>query len=87
MIHKFVPINLNYKKLLENITQRKALERLIVELGLEEVTKLVETLPKVVHEKYCPVITTPVELEKNLPHLFVFLKKRENQSSRKVTKI
>ena len=77
IISKFRSINPNYERLLTSVTQRKAVERLIKTIGNKELTRLLDKLPNILGKTYCPVITTPHELEQKLANLYVFFKKEE----------
>lgn len=84
LIGKFADVNPNYQNLHRNVTQRKAAERLIQQLGIERILEIVEELPQAIKEKYCPVVTTPLELEKKLPQLLIYLEKRKTKTHRTV---
>lgn len=77
LINKFSDVNPSYKKLRQNLTQRKATERLMQELGVDRVSEIIGELSKAIKEKYCPVITTPLELERKVSQLLVYLEKRK----------
>jgi len=86
LINKFKFVNPNYELLFKNKTQRKAMERLTGKFGVEEIGKLLDALPQIVTRKYAPRITTPLQLEKKLGELLIFLK-QEKQKARKGRKI
>lgn len=84
LMRKFEPVNINYEKLLTNITEKKALERLVERFGMEEIAEVIEALPKLLKSRYAPTITSPYELEKKLPHLMAFMEKEKNHNRKMI---
>lgn len=77
MIDLFQPINPSYERLRINVTQRKATERLIKVLGKEKLTDVIKVLPYAILEQFCPVVTTPYELEMKLSQTLAFLNREK----------
>lgn len=63
VIHTFEGINPSIKKLYGMPPQRKASERLLETHGLERIQRAVQFLLAQRADRYCPTITTPVQLE------------------------
>lgn len=82
LIEKFEPINPSYKTLYANITQRKALERMVKEHGFEKVEKMIMSLPQIVTRPYAPKITTPLTLETKLGELVIFIKQEGSKQTK-----
>lgn len=78
LIDLFKEVNPSYKKWFGNKTQRSACERLIKTHGLEKLEKLIKLLPKTNNTQYCPVITTPLQLEDKFAQLATALQKIKN---------
>lgn len=79
LIALFEPINPSYKSLFKNKTQRKALEEIVKEKGLEPTRKLLEVLPRIVIQKYAPVISTPCQLRDKMGDLMIFLQRSKKK--------
>jgi hypothetical protein len=79
VITAFKKVNPAYDILYSNNTQRKAVERLIKRFGFEKLIKLVDALPLIVSKPYAPIITSPLQLEKKLGDLMMFLAKEKNK--------
>ena len=45
LIEKFKLVNISYERLFPNINQRKALERLVIKVGFEKMSKAIEIIP------------------------------------------
>ena len=74
IIEMFEPVNPMFTSLFSNKTQRSALERLIKRLGEEKTINMVQSLVKFTQMPYCPKISTPLELEKNMGKYVQFVK-------------
>jgi len=81
LIKLFEPINPSYKNMFKNKTQRSALERMVKEHGVVRITKLLEVLPDIVSKTYAPRITTPVQLEKKLGELQLFISQERGKNN------
>lgn len=79
LIEKFKSINPSYERLYANITQRKALERLVEKYSFEKVGGMIDALPEIVTQKYAPQISTPVQLENKLGQLVIFVKQHREE--------
>ncbi|MDF1498774.1 MAG: hypothetical protein P1P85_05505 [Patescibacteria group bacterium] len=79
LIEKFKSINPSYDRLYANTTQRKALERLIKKYTSEKVGAIIDALPEIVNQKYAPIITDPLSLEKKLGQLLIFIQQNKKQ--------
>lgn len=79
LIKLFEPINPSYKTLFGNKTQRKALERLVLEHSYEKVEEMIKSLPEVIRRPYAPRITTPLQFEQKLGELIVFSSQEKNK--------
>ncbi len=66
VIDLFKEINPTYKRLFANKTERAATERMIKEVGVDNLIKLIKALPAINGKQYWPISTTPCELERNL---------------------
>ena len=80
LIELFKNVNPSYKQLFKRIPERKTLERLIQEHGIEKITKVLNILPKSNQIKYAPIITTPIQLENKLGSLLAFIKQESGKN-------
>lgn len=78
IIDLFKEVNPSYKKWFGNKTQRGAVSRLLDAHGFEKLEKIIKLLPKSNNQKYCPVITTPLQLEDKFAQLATALQKIKN---------
>jgi hypothetical protein len=76
VINLFNEVNPNYKDLFENNTQRSAMQKLIERFGFKLMKRTVASLPELIYNKYCPTITTPLQLKNKLAELIAFQKKQ-----------
>lgn len=77
-----------YKKWFANKTQRASVKRLIDLYGKDQILRVVNFLPKTNNLQFCPVITTPIQLEDKYSALGACLiKKKEELSSNRIVKI
>lgn len=85
LIDLFKNVNPSLKTLFANKTERKAIERMIKELGHEKLKFVIEKLPATNKVQYAPTITTPLQLERKLGSLIAFYqrKKAESQTGKK----
>jgi len=72
LIDLFKPLNPCHDRLFANKNQRKAMERLVKRFGEEKMVQCLKILPKCVGIPYCPVITTPYQLEEKMGRLIIF---------------
>lgn len=79
-------INPSYEKFYKIKAQREAVARMVQKLGKEKYIKLVKSLQISNQKPYFPIITTPLELEKNLARLIACWQ-REKQRSNKIIEI
>lgn len=79
LIKLFEPINPNYKILFKNLSQRKALERMVKEHSFRKVKEVIIVLPEIICQKYAPQISTPITLENKLGQLLIFIKQNKGQ--------
>lgn len=82
LIDKFKSVNPSFKTLFANKTQRQALERMIKEHSFEKIDSIISKLPDIVTRPYAPRITTPLELEKGLGKLIIFMAQESQVSKR-----
>lgn len=77
VIDLFKDINPHYRKLFAQKPQREACRRLIDSMGMEKIINAMGFLSRCQDkgDQYCPVITTPYELEMKLPKLAIHWKK------------
>lgn len=80
IIEKFKVVNPDYESFYKNTTQRKATQRLIDRMGMEQLTAVMDELGKAVAKPYCPMITSPLTLEKKLADLFIFLQRQKRDN-------
>ena len=66
LIFLFKEVNPSIEKYYGNITQRKAVERMLAKFGREKLEAIIKSLPKINEMKYWPKSTTPNQLEDNL---------------------
>ena len=76
LIQEFLPINPTAQRFYANKTQRSALDRLLKQFGYESVLKLIRLLQKTNSKQFAPVITTPLELERDMGKLKAFVSKQ-----------
>ena len=79
IIFSFKEVNPSYKKYFGNTTQRKAVDRLLLEHGKEKLLATIIFLEKSNKVKYAPTITTPVQLEDNLGKLIAWSSKLKEE--------
>ena len=77
LLELFRPVNPTVNRLFANRTQRKALERLLVQFGESKLRNVIATLSTAAADRYGPTITTPVELEAKLGQLAAFIGRRQ----------
>lgn len=78
----FKKINPTYKELFKNKTQRKAIEWLIKEFSEKKIINILNVLPEMQDEKYCPTITTPLELKNKFAQLIAYGRKRKEEQNK-----
>lgn len=78
LIDSFKVVNPSYKRLFSNITQRKAMERLLKDHGKDNLLKIINFLPKSNSTPYMPIITTPLMLESKFGQLAAAWQKIKN---------
>ncbi len=79
-ISKFKVVNPDYESFYKNTTQRKAMQRLLDKMGSEQLSAVMDELGKVVAKPFCPVITSPLTLEKKLADLFIFIQRQKRDN-------
>jgi len=79
LISMFKTINPSYKTLFSNRTQREALERLVGEHTEAKVVDLINSLPDIIYKPYAPKITTPLQLERKLGELQIFISQEKGK--------
>lgn len=77
LIAKFEVVNPSFKRLFSNKSERGAMDRLINEHTYEKIEKMLDKLPDIVNMPYAPKITTPVQLERDLGKLILFMKQNQ----------
>jgi len=82
VIEAFKEVNPSYRKYFGNISQRKAVKRLLAEHGKEKVLSIIAFLPKSNATKYAPTITTPCQLEDNLGKLIAWSQKLKDNPNK-----
>jgi hypothetical protein len=75
LIDLFKTVNPSYGKWFGNKTQRAACERMLKIYSIEKLEKVINFLPKSNKVKFCPVITTPLQLEDKFASLVAFWQK------------
>lgn len=63
LIEKFKLVNISYERLFPNTNQRAALERLMLKVGFEKLSKAIEIIAQTNGMPFAPDIRTPIELE------------------------
>lgn len=81
LIKLFEPINPSYKTLFSNNTQRSALNRMVKEHSYEKVEQMIKNLPDIVCMPYAPKITSPIQLEKKLGELTIFVTQERRRNN------
>jgi hypothetical protein len=79
LIKLFEPINPTYDSFYKNKTQRSALERLVKRFGTEKTGSIIKALEVMICKKYCPTVTSPLELEQKLGKLVAFHKQEQDK--------
>lgn len=87
IIDCFEGVNELYVNWYRNLSERAAIDRLLVREGFERVEKIVKLLPKTNAKAYFPTITTPKELERDWAKLRSKLEQEKNKFTSKETKI
>lgn len=75
----FKEVNPSYESLYANRTQRAAAARLLKKFGYEAMRKTLLIVQKTNEQPYAPVITSPLELEKNGGRLKAFIQKNQRE--------
>lgn len=83
VIDSFEEVNPNFKRWYGNTTQRGAIDRLLVEHGMEVVLKVVALLPITNAKAYFPTITTPLQLETDWAKLKSKLQQEKDKATSK----
>lgn len=73
VINHFKSLNPCYKTLFSQPPQRKAAKRLIEISTFNGLIALIDKLPEIVKQPYCPKVTTPCQLERDLGKIKIFL--------------
>ena len=81
LIELFKEVNPNYTELYKITTQRNALLWLLKKHGPEKIEQVIRALPKIIYNKYSPVITTPLQLKNKLAQLVAFVRQKSNTKS------
>lgn len=79
LIDLFITVNPEHQRLFANKTERGAMERLFDKYGREKCENMIREAARVIALDYAPVITTPLELEKRLSKLVVFIRREKGQ--------
>jgi hypothetical protein len=88
LIALFKNVNPSYKQLFKNKTERSCLERLLKEIGREQLEAAIKILETTNKMDYAPVITTPYHLEKKIGNLMAFVQKQKLKvNNKKVVEI
>lgn len=77
LLNLFKPVNPTYERLFKNKTERESIERLIKKFGEEKVENMIKYLSRVKGKPYCPVITTPYQLERKLGQLIQYKNQKQ----------
>jgi len=83
LIKLFEGVNPNYETLYKNTNERKALEQLVKKFGREKIENTIKHLPEYINKPYCPKITRPIELLRDLGKLVAFTNQEKNKLSNK----
>lgn len=83
LIDKFKGVNPSYKLLFARKPQRKAVEEMIKEHGIDKMHEIMDRLPVIVTQPYAPSITTPIELQNKMGQLILFMAKSQNERANK----
>ena len=83
LIQKFKLVNISYERLFPNTNQRAALERLVLKIGFEKVSKAIEIIAQTNGMPFAPDIRTPVELEAKFSKWVDFLWKEKAKKQSK----
>jgi DNA-binding transcriptional ArsR family regulator len=78
IISLFRVVNPSYERIYANLTQRRAVERLLGKFGEGKLIQTVGLLTETNGKKYAPKITTPLQLEDKLGNLFAYLKSEQD---------
>lgn len=83
IIDLFKEVNPSYSRLFGNKTERQCVSRLLKTYGIDKLSEMVKSLPKIITQPYAPKITTPFEFEKNLGKLLAFISQQSSISNSK----
>lgn len=84
-INEFEPVNPSYERLFSNVTQRKALERMIKKHGLTKVMNTIRFAVASNGKSFAPTITTPLQLESKLGDLVTYYKRENDKGPKMIT--
>lgn len=87
IIKLFEPINPSYQKLFKRVNQRNAVKELIEKHGYDHIARLISYLPTISLDRYCPRITTPIQLEDKLGELIMYIKRKGGRDASRIVKI
>ena len=82
LIELFKSVNPSYKTLYAMTPQRKAIERMIKEHGVEKIRKSILLLRQTNPSEFAPTITTPYQLEMKLGQLIAFFQKQRSKKTK-----
>ncbi len=83
VIDSFEEVNPNFKRWYGNTTQRGAIDRMLVDHGLDTLLKVISLLPKTNAKAYFPTITTPLQLETDWAKLKSKLQQEKDKTTSK----
>lgn len=85
IIFSFKELNPSYQRLFMRKAQRESVERMLALQGEERILKAISFITRFRAEIYCPVITTPTQLEEKWGALEMFaVKKRSTKAKNKL---
>jgi len=69
------------KKYIKDKKQLEAMSRLLENCNIDYLENIIYVLPETKNMDYCPVITSPVELENKIASLNIFIQRRQNEGT------
>lgn len=84
VIGLFKEINPMYTNFYSMKTERAACKRLIKAVGVDKIHLLMQWYLKELDDRFCPVFTSPTELEKQMGRLIIFYRKKNSSKQNRL---
>jgi len=79
LIDNFQPLNPNAYVLHEDKIEREAMKRMFKKHGYEKMLNTIQVLERLPDDKYAPLVTTPLELEKKMGKVLAYIRRYERE--------